>query len=150
MQTPRIAVVGSANIDLVTFTDKFPKPGQTIFGDRFDLGFGGKGANQAVEARLCGAQVDMVAKVGDDLFGPATIRNLQSYGIDTTHVRIEHGISSGVAPIFVDSTGQNRIRRPEPDFRWFTSLHTTLFTIGFLRWTPKTGQGPKVENRGGT
>jgi len=110
MQTPRIAVVGSANIDLVTFTDKFPKPGQTIFGDRFDLGFGGKGANQAVAARLCGAQVDMVAKVGDDLFGPATIRNLQSYGIDTTHVRIEHGISSGVAPIFVDSTGQNRIR----------------------------------------
>jgi len=63
-----------------------------------------------VAARLCGAQVDMVAKVGDDLFGPATIRNLQSYGIDTTHVRIEHGISSGVAPIFVDSTGQNRIR----------------------------------------
>ena len=114
MQTPRIAVVGSANIDLVTFTDKFPKPGQTIFGDRFDLGFGGKGANQAVAARLCGAQVDMVAKVGDDLFGPATIRNLQSYGIDTTHVRIEHGISSGVAPIFVDSRGQNRIRRPEP------------------------------------
>src|SRR5205807_9435028 len=114
MQTPRIAVVGSANIDLVTFTDKFPKPGQTIFGDRFDLGFGGKGANQAVAARLCGAQVDMVAKVGDDLFGPATIRNLQSYRIDTTHVRIEHGISSGVAPIFVDSTGQNRIRRPEP------------------------------------
>ena len=110
MQTPRIAVVGSANIDLVTFTDKFPKPGQTIFGDRFDLGFGGKGANQAVAARLCGAQVDMVAKVGDDLFGPATIRNLQSYGIDTTHVRIEHGVSSGVAPIFVDSTGQNRIR----------------------------------------
>ncbi|PYR96947.1 MAG: hypothetical protein DMG15_02385 [Acidobacteria bacterium] len=110
MQTPRIAVVGSANIDLVTFTDKFPKPGQTIFGDRFDLGFGGKGANQAVAARLCGAQVDMVAKVGEDLFGPATIRNLQSYGIDTTHVRIEHGISSGVAPIFVDSTGQNRIR----------------------------------------
>ena len=110
MQTPRIAVVGSANIDLVTFTDKFPKPGQTIFGDRFDLSFGGKGANQAVAARLCGAQVDMVAKVGEDLFGPATIRNLQSYGIDTTHVRIEHGISSGVAPIFVDSTGQNRIR----------------------------------------
>src|SRR5881409_714325 len=99
----RIAVVGSCNVDLTTFTDRFPKPGETMFGDRFDLGFGGKGANQAVAARLCGAQVDMVAKVGDDLFGPATIRNLQSYGIDTTHVRIEHGISSGVAPIFVDS-----------------------------------------------
>ena len=45
---PRIAVVGSANIDLTTFTDQFPKAGETIFGQKFDLGFGGKGANQAV------------------------------------------------------------------------------------------------------
>ena len=52
---PRIAVVGSANIDLTTFTDRFPKPGETIFGQKFDLGFGGKGANQATAARLCGA-----------------------------------------------------------------------------------------------
>jgi len=56
-----IAVVGSANIDLVTFTDNFPRPGETIFGTHFDLGFGGKGANQAVAARLCGAEVHMVA-----------------------------------------------------------------------------------------
>ena len=40
---PRIAVVGSANIDLTTFTSQFPKPGETIFGEKFDLGFGGKG-----------------------------------------------------------------------------------------------------------
>src|SRR5205809_8124242 len=109
MQTPRIAVVGSANIDLVTFTDKFPKPGQTIFGDRFDLGFGGKGANQAVAARLCGADVDMVARVGEDLFGPATIQNFNAQGIGAEHVRIVHGASSGVAPIFVEPNGQNRI-----------------------------------------
>ncbi|MBI2220922.1 MAG: ribokinase, partial [Acidobacteria bacterium] len=64
MTPPRIAVVGSANIDLVTFADAFPVPGQTIFGQDFDLGFGGKGANQAVAARLCGAQVSMVARVG--------------------------------------------------------------------------------------
>ena len=69
----RIAVVGSANIDLTTFTDRFPKPGETIFGEKFDLGFGGKGANQAVASRLCGADVFMVARVGSDLFGPATI-----------------------------------------------------------------------------
>ena len=93
----------------MTFTDGFPKPGETIFGKDFDLGFGGKGANQAAAARLCGAQVDMVARVGDDLFGPATIENFQSFGIDTEHVRIVKGVSSGVAPIFVDSTGQNRI-----------------------------------------
>jgi ribokinase len=104
-----IAVVGSANVDLTTFNDVFPQAGETVFGKKFDLGFGGKGANQAVAARLCGASVGMVAKVGSDLFGPATIRNFQSQGIDATHVRIAEGISSGVAPIFVEPSGQNRI-----------------------------------------
>ena len=106
---PRIVVVGSANIDLVTYTDQFPKPGETIFGQKFDLGFGGKGANQAVAAKLCGAEVFMIARVGSDLFGPATIENFQAMGIDASHVRPVEGVSSGVAPIFVDSAGQNRI-----------------------------------------
>lgn len=106
---PRIAVVGSANIDLTTFTDRFPSPGETIFGQRFDLGFGGKGANQAVAARLCGADVEMVARVGDDLFGPATIENFKKLGIDASNVKQVPGLSSGVAPIFVDPQGQNRI-----------------------------------------
>jgi ribokinase len=105
---PHIAVVGSANIDLITFADVFPQPGQTIFGQNFDLGFGGKGANQAVAARLCGANVSMVARVGSDLFGPATIANFESMGIDATHVRRLDG-ASGVAPIFVEPSGQNRI-----------------------------------------
>jgi len=104
-----IAVVGSANVDLTTFNDVFPRPGETIFGKKFDLGFGGKGANQAVAAHLCGAKVGMVAKVGGDLFGPATIKNFKSQGIDATYVGIAEGISSGVAPIFVDPNGQNRI-----------------------------------------
>lgn len=106
---PRIAVVGSANIDLTTFTEQFPRPGETIFGQKFDLGFGGKGANQAVAARLCGAEVTMVARVGNDLFGPATIENFRKQGIDTTHVKQVEGLSSGVAPIFVEPNGQNRI-----------------------------------------
>ncbi|HEV2399985.1 MAG TPA: ribokinase [Candidatus Sulfotelmatobacter sp.] len=106
---PRIAVVGSANIDLTTFTNQFPKPGETIFGQKFDLGFGGKGANQAVAARLCGAEVFMVARVGRDLFGPATIENFRNQGIDPTHVKQVEGLSSGVAPIFVEPNGQNRI-----------------------------------------
>src|SRR5580693_3992095 len=104
-----IAVVGSANVDLTTFNDVFPRPGETIFGQKFDLGFGGKGANQAVASRLCGASVAMIAKVGSDLFGPATIKNFQSQGIDASHVRIAEGVSSGVAPIFVEPGGQNRI-----------------------------------------
>jgi len=106
---PKIAVVGSANVDLITFHEAFPRPGETIFGKKFDLGFGGKGANQAVAARRCGASVGMVAKVGSDLFGPATIKNFESLGIDASHVRVAEGVSSGVAPIFVDPSGQNRI-----------------------------------------
>jgi ribokinase len=106
---PRIAVVGSANVDLTTFTDRFPRPGETIFGQEFHLGFGGKGANQAAAARLCGADVFMVARVGSDLFGPATIENFKTLGIDTTHVKQVEGLSSGVAPIFVEPSGQNRI-----------------------------------------
>ena len=106
---PRIAVVGSANIDLTTFAERFPKPGETIFGQKFDLGFGGKGANQAVAARLCGADVFMIARVGSDLFGPATIENFRKLGIDPSHVKQVEGLSSGVAPIFVEPNGQNRI-----------------------------------------
>jgi len=109
MPPPTIAVVGSANIDLTTFTDAMPRPGETIFGKHFDLGFGGKGANQAVAARLCGANVQMVARLGNDLFGPATLKNFESFGIDCTQVRMIEGVSSGVAPIFVDESGQNRI-----------------------------------------
>ena len=106
---PRIVVIGSANIDLVTYTDQFPRPGETIFGREFSLGFGGKGANQAVAARLCGAEVAMVARVGEDLFGPANIENFAARGIDVRHVMTTPGVSSGVAPIFVESSGQNRI-----------------------------------------
>jgi ribokinase len=109
LKQSKIAVVGSANVDLITFNDTFPRAGETIFGKKFDLGFGGKGANQAVAARRCGASVSMVAKVGSDLFGPATIKNFESLGIDARHVRIAEGISSGVAPIFVEPSGQNRI-----------------------------------------
>lgn len=105
----RIVVIGSCNVDLTTFTDRFPNPGETMFGNRFNLGFGGKGANQAVAAVRCGAEVSMVARVGRDLFGEATIRNFTSLGIDASHVRILDDVSSGVAPIFVDSSGQNRI-----------------------------------------
>jgi ribokinase len=108
-RNPRIAVVGSANVDLTTFSDRFPHPGETLFGKSFHLGFGGKGANQAVAARLCGADVVMVANVGNDLFGQATVDNFTKLGIDASRVRIVDGVSSGVAPIFVEPNGQNRI-----------------------------------------
>jgi ribokinase len=109
VKRPRIAVIGSANVDLITFSDRFPKAGETIFGQKFDFGFGGKGANQAAASRLCGADVFMIARVGSDLFGPSTIENFNMLGIDATHVKQIEGVSSGVAPIFVEPNGQNRI-----------------------------------------
>jgi ribokinase len=109
VRSPRIAVVGSVNTDLTAFVDSVPRPGETVFGNSFDLGFGGKGANQAVAARRCGADVLLVAKVGADLFGEATVRNLKSCGIDTAHVGVVDGVSSGVAAILVEPSGQNRI-----------------------------------------
>ena len=108
-RSPRIAVVGSANVDLTTFVHRFPKPGETVFGKEFHLGFGGKGANQAVAAHRCGADVRMVARVGEDLFGTATIEHLEAEGIDTAHVKAIANTSTGVAPILVDETGQNSI-----------------------------------------
>lgn len=107
--TPRIAVVGSANTDLQFMSDVVPRGGETIFGTGFDMGFGGKGANQAVAAALCGARVDMVAAVGGDMFGTETIRNFNSKGVRTTAVRVIPDVPTGAALILVESGGENRI-----------------------------------------
>jgi ribokinase len=105
---PRIAVVGSTMVDLIAYTPRTPSAGETIVGDDFRMGFGGKGANQAVMARLLGAQVAMVNTLGDDVFGDMTARNFASLGIDTTHLARVPG-PSGVAPIWVEPDGTNRI-----------------------------------------
>jgi ribokinase len=103
-----IAVVGSTNLDLIAYTPRIPGPGETIIGDRFVMGFGGKGANQAVMARLLGATVTMVNCVGDDAYGTLTRDNLAGFGIDVSHVYTASG-ASGVAPIWVEPDGTNRI-----------------------------------------
>jgi ribokinase len=107
--TPHIAVVGSVNADVIMSGKRFPLAGETISGASVDFGFGGKGANQAIAARLVGAEVLMVAKVGRDLFGEAAITNLSAFGIDTKHVQVLEGAITGVAIIFVEPDGQNRI-----------------------------------------
>ncbi|HEV8297159.1 MAG TPA: ribokinase [Acidimicrobiales bacterium] len=110
MSAPRICVVGSANIDLLAYAPRLPRLGETLPGDRFLQRFGGKGANQAVMAAKLGAQVAMVAKLGDDLFGREYLANLRDVGVDTTHVGVSAEASTGVAPIWVDeSSGNNAI-----------------------------------------
>ena len=106
---PRIAVVGSNMVDLVTYVHRMPVRGETVEAPRFEMGHGGKGANQAVAAAKLGAEVVMVTAVGDDLFGEGQIKNFASLGIDTTHVRRVAGKASGVAPIMVEPSGENSI-----------------------------------------
>lgn len=105
---PKICVVGSANIDQISYVDKIPNDGETVFGDSYQMGFGGKGANQAVMAGLLGAEVYMICCLGSDVYKDMTIDNFKTNGVATDYIQIVEG-SSGVAPIWVDKTGQNRI-----------------------------------------
>jgi ribokinase len=106
---PRIVVVGSANTDLQFMSKVVPRGGETVFGTGFDMGFGGKGANQAVAASLCGADVEMVAAVGGDLLGAETVRNFTSIGVRTSGVRVIPDAATGAALILVTPDGENRI-----------------------------------------
>lgn len=105
----KIAVVGSNMMDLITYVNRMPLRGETIEAPSFEMGHGGKGANQAIAAARLGSQVMMVTRVGDDTFADATIANFQRNGIDATHVLRTPGRSSGVAPIFVEPSGENSI-----------------------------------------
>ena len=106
--SPVIAVVGSLNIDLVAYTSRVPGAGETVIGDRFQMGYGGKGANQAVMAARLGALVAMVGALGDDVYAGMTLDNLDRQGVDASHVARVEG-ASGVAPIWVEPDGTNRI-----------------------------------------
>jgi ribokinase len=105
---PVIAVVGSLNIDLIAYANRLPNAGETLIGDDFRMGFGGKGANQAVMAARLGAKVSMVGALGSDVYAQMTFDNLAAQGVDAANVARVEG-SSGVAPIWVDAEGQNRI-----------------------------------------
>ena len=108
MTYPSILVVGSTMIDLIAYADRLPEAGETLVGTDFRMGFGGKGANQAVAAARFGARVSMVNTVGEDSYGADYLANFAEQGVDTTFVRRVPG-SSGVAPIWVDGAGMNRI-----------------------------------------
>jgi ribokinase len=109
MGTPRIVVVGSSNTDMVVKTQRIPAPGETVTGGTFFMPAGGKGANQAVAAARLGAEVTLVAKVGDDMFGKQAAENFRKEGIKTDHIIGDPGNHTGVALIIVDDAGENLI-----------------------------------------
>ncbi|XP_022088584.1 ribokinase-like [Acanthaster planci] len=104
-----VVVVGSCNTDLISYVCRLPKPGETIHGSKFTIGFGGKGANQCVMAAKMGAKTAMVAKVGDDTFGHETIKNFRNCSVLTDFIAITQEAATGAAPIAVDDEGQNSI-----------------------------------------
>ena len=118
----KICVIGSSNIDQIAYTKNIPADGETLFGDSFQMGFGGKGANQAVMAGLLGADVYMITCLGDDVYKEMTINNYEANNVNTDHIQLVKG-ASGVAPIWVDATGQNRIIVPnENEFELISGM----------------------------
>jgi ribokinase len=104
-----ICVVGSSNIDLISYVPRLAVRGETLLGERFAMGFGGKGANQAVMAAKLGASVVMVTMLGDDVFGRQTLDNFTALGISADHILFTKEAFSGVAPIMVEPGGGNSI-----------------------------------------
>jgi ribokinase len=107
--SPEVVVVGSAMVDLSTYVDRLPRAGETLFATGFSQGFGGKGANQAAAIAVHGVACAMVGCVGDDLFGAATIADLETFGVDTSQVATMRGEATGTAAILVEPSGENRI-----------------------------------------
>ena len=106
---PAVCVVGAALIDLISYVPRLPRIGETLHGTDFRMGYGGKGANQAVMAAKLGARVSIVTGIGRDVFGDGTLENFRSFGIDTTYVSVDDEAPSGVAPIAVGPNGDNAI-----------------------------------------
>ena len=104
----KIFVVGSLNMDLVINSPYMPKAGETITGSNFMTNGGGKGANQATACGKLGGNAFMCGVVGDDSFGDTLINNLKSSGVDTTFIRKQENVSTGIAVIVV-AEGDNRI-----------------------------------------
>jgi ribokinase len=108
MASGKVVVVGSANMDLVVRTTRFPAPGETVMGSDFANFPGGKGANQAVAAGRLGGNIAFVGKVGSDAFGDQLIQSLAASGVGTDMVLRDEG-TSGIAIITLDEQAQNTI-----------------------------------------
>ncbi len=95
----KIIVLGSLNMDLTIQSDAIPAKGETIHGYDFFTNPGGKGGNQAVSAAKLGSDTEMIACVGDDIFGQEMISKLDSYGVKTSNIMVSKDEATGVAMI---------------------------------------------------
>ncbi|MCG9130203.1 ribokinase [Candidatus Poribacteria bacterium] len=107
--TPKVAVVGSLNIDLVCHASRRPDKGETLIGDAFDIFTGGKGFNQATAAARLGAEVTLVGSVGADPFGEILRTAIENEHINSRFVTKRTDIGTGVATIIIEPDGDNSI-----------------------------------------
>ncbi|MYE27607.1 MAG: hypothetical protein F4X87_10435 [Chloroflexi bacterium] len=107
--TAKIVVVGSFNADLVSYMERMPRPGETVHGNRFATGAGGKGSNQAVAAARLGADVSFIGRLGNDVFANLAYEIWDAEGVNHDFVNRDGEVATGVAPILVDSSGENMI-----------------------------------------
>ena len=107
--TAKIVVVGSFNADLTSYMERMPRPGETVHGDSFVTGAGGKGSNQAVAAARLGADVTFIGRVGADVFAELAYEIWDAEGINRDYVGRDQQYATGVAPILVDRSGENMI-----------------------------------------
>ncbi|MBW3165118.1 ribokinase [Ferrimonas balearica] len=104
-----LTVLGSINVDHLLQVDHFPRPGQTLTANQYDIVAGGKGANQAVAAARLGATTTMIGCVGEDAIGAQMVAQFGADGIDTAAIDTVPGQNTGLAMIYVDSQGENNI-----------------------------------------
>ncbi|KAL7627535.1 putative ribokinase [Parahypoxylon ruwenzoriense] len=154
---PLITVLGSLNMDLVSYVPHHPLPGETLTSSSFAVSPGGKGANQAIAcAKLSrsrastplgstnnaagtrrgdvdiAARVRMIGAVGQDAYGPALLGNLERHGVDVSGAVVRSDLRTGVAIIIVDEpSGQNRIvLSPEANHSLLASQFSTPASLG--------------------
>lgn len=109
MSEPKIVVVGSANMDVYAYVSHLPEHGETVIGDRYWMGMGGKGANQAVGACRLGANTTLVGRVGQDVFGRQMLETLSQHGVHCDLIKVDSDAGSGVALVMVDERAENII-----------------------------------------
>lgn len=109
MDSKKIIVIGSTNMDMVVKTSHIPVPGETVLAGSFFMNPGGKGANQAVAIARLGGEVTFISKVGNDVFGKQSSQLLDDEGINTFYMLSDDELPSGVALITVDELGENSI-----------------------------------------
>lgn len=105
----RVVVLGSVNADLVLRIERLPTIGETIVGATLEHHPGGKGANQAAAAAACGADVELVARVGADEAGRRRLQELNEQGVGTSHVKSTEDVETGLAVVMVTAAGDNAI-----------------------------------------